>query len=396
MNRKDKKNSIIKRTLKKKLKKKMNAIIGIFNTGIVLFILVLFMMFAAIIQDEIKDTPNISDIGAMGVPYELVEHFNNASEIFNIPNWTLAAIAKQESNFNPNSSYGGAYGIMQIQRIDPGSGNDLWKYLINLGLGDIYKQNGYNFSSYEDMWNIYLNDAKAQILAGAYEIRYYANYVLYRKGKTQNLNYNSNENMKLIDWKADEGDYEFKELLKRTFACYNGGPGYGMSVDLNNAQYDYPNKVFQYAMEFRNSGIGSDSNADSNEIIETAIKAGERWMGSPYIWGGGRNQTDVDLGRFDCSSLIHYMYASAGVQLGARDSVVTFSLVNMGKGVPESHMKRGDLIFFDTYTTNGHIAVYLGNGNFIHCGSNEGVTISNLNNSYYKSTFNGTVRRIVE
>ncbi len=396
MNRKVKKDSTIKRNLRKKFKKKIFAILGISNVGLILFGLCMFVMFAAIIQDELVETPNISDIGAMGVPYELVEHFNDASEICNIPNWVLAAVAKQESNFNTSASYGGAYGIMQIQRIDPGSGNDLWKYLINLGLGDIYKKNGYNFSTYEDMWNIYLQDAKAQILAGAYEIRYYANYVLYRKGKTQSLNYNSDENMKLIDWKADESDSDFKEILRRIFACYNGGPGYGMSVDLDNAHYDYPNKVFQYAMEFRSSGIISDSNGDSNEIIEKAIKAGEKWMGSPYIWGGGRTQDDVDKGRFDCSSLIHYMYASAGVQLGARENVVTFSLVNMGKGVPASHMKRGDLIFFDTYTTNGHIAVYLGNGNFIHCGSNEGVTISNLNNSYYKSTFNGTVRRIVE
>ena len=61
--------------------------------------------------------------------------------------------------------------------------------------------------------------------------------------------------MNLIDWNSEENNYEFRELLRRIFACYNGGPGYGMSVDLDNAQNDYPNKVFNYAMEFRSNGI---------------------------------------------------------------------------------------------------------------------------------------------
>ena len=75
----------------------------------------------------------------VGVPSEYIEYFNEASEIYGIPNWVLAAISKQESNFNPSTSYGGAYGIMQVQKYDSGSGKDLWAYLINLGLGNIYK-----------------------------------------------------------------------------------------------------------------------------------------------------------------------------------------------------------------------------------------------------------------
>ena len=50
-----------------------------------------------------------------GVPSEYIPYYNEASEIYGIPNWVLAAISKQESNFNPSTSYGGAYGIMQVQ-----------------------------------------------------------------------------------------------------------------------------------------------------------------------------------------------------------------------------------------------------------------------------------------
>ena len=106
-----------------------------------------------------------------GVPQEFIPYFNEASSIYNIPNYILAGVAKQESNFDPNCSYGGAFGIMQVQKYDAGSGKDLWAYLINGGLGEVYKNAGYSFSSSEDMWNQFLKDPRAQIIGGAYEIR---------------------------------------------------------------------------------------------------------------------------------------------------------------------------------------------------------------------------------
>ena len=379
----------------KKLLKSSIKIILSFNIVTIITLLLITATISIIInQNSISSNGNggmITDIGVAGVPQEYVNYFNEASTIFNIPNWCLAAVAKQESNFNPNTSYGGAYGIMQIQKVDPSSGKDLWKYLIDMGLGEIYLANGYTFNDSEEMWNIFLNDPRAQIFAGAYEIRYYGNYVLYKQNKVPKLNYNNNENMDLVKWNSDENDSDFRETLRRIFACYNGGPSYGMKVDLDNAQFNYPNKVFQYAMEFRNAGL----NQSSIQIIETVIEAGMKWVGkSPYVWGGGRTEADVIAGRFDCSSFVHYCYASAGIQLGDRASVVTFSLVNMGQKVDASEMRRGDLIFFDTYTVDGHIGIYLGDNKFLHDGTSTGVTVSELS-GYYKDKFNGKVRRIV-
>ncbi len=337
---------------------------------------------------------NISDLNGE-VPSEYIQYYNEASEIFNIPNWVLAAVSKQESNFNPNASYAGAYGIMQIQKIDF-SGLDLWASHLNGGLGAEYKKLGYEFSSADEMWNIYLKEPRVQIVAGAYILRYYANYVLYSKGYVNKLDYNNNENMNLINWNSNENDVEFREILRRIFACYNGGPSYGMSVDLDNAQHNYPNKVFKYAMEFRDGGLTGSGTPVDNETIEKAIEAGMKWVGkSPYVWRGGRTQADVDAGRFDCSSFVHYMYASTGIQLGDRSSVVTFSLVNMGQKIDPKDMQRGDIIFFDTYTIDGHVGVYLGDGKFIHDGPTNGVEITDINLPYWQQTFNGKVRRVV-
>ncbi|MGU8438665.1 NlpC/P60 family protein [Clostridium perfringens] len=337
-----------------------------------------------------------ADLSALGVPTEFVQYFNEASELIGIPNWVLAGIAKQESNFNPNDEYGGAYGIMQQQRFDF-DGSDIFKYYLDLGLGNIYRKLGYSFNSVDEIWNVFLKDVRLQIITGAYETRHYANYVLYKKKLVPILDYNSTENLKLINWNADENDSNFSEILKRIFACYNGGPSYGMNVNLDTAQNNYPNNVFKYAMEFRNAGLNNVGIAGDNTTIENAINAGMKWVGkSPYVWGGGRTQADVDAGRFDCSSFVHYCYASTGIQLGDRGNAVTFSLVNMGKKIDPSDMKRGDIIFFNTYTYNGHIAIYLGDGKFLHDGSTKGVWINSLNEPYWAKAFNGNVRRIIE
>ena len=394
---KNDKNSVIE-FIKRKINRKIRRWIltTLFSSvGLAItMISIMVIAFFGALNYEVKSENNING-SLSGVPTEYVEYFNEASNIFNIPNWCLAAVAKQESNFNPNASFGGAYGIMQIQKVDF-SGLDLWASHIKGGLGAEYKKLEYEFSSADEMWNIYLKEPRAQIIAGAYIVRYYANYVLYKNGIVPNLNYNNSENMNLIDWNSDEKDDEFRDTLRRIFACYNGGPSYGMSVDLDNAQHNYPNKVFKYAMEFRDNGLTGSGTPVDNETIEKAIEAGMKWVGkSPYVWGGGRTQADVDAGRFDCSSFVHYMYASVGIQLGDRATVVTFSLVNMGQKIAAEEMQRGDIIFFDTYTIDGHVGVYLGNGKFIHDGPTNGVEITDINLPYWQQTFNGKVRRVV-
>ncbi|MEG7334920.1 MULTISPECIES: PcsB-like coiled-coil domain-containing protein [Bacillus] len=147
---------------------------------------------------------------------------------------------------------------------------------------------------------------------------------------------------------------------------------------------------------------GSNSNSGGTVIsnsggIEGAISVGSSIVGrSPYKFGGGRSQSDINNRIFDCSSFVRWAYASAGVNLGPVGGTTTDTLINKGRAVSASEMKRGDLVFFDTYKTNGHVGIYLGNGTFLNDNSSHGVSIDSMSNPYWKKYFNGNVRRVVQ
>nr|WP_246593651.1 C40 family peptidase [Evansella tamaricis] len=127
--------------------------------------------------------------------------------------------------------------------------------------------------------------------------------------------------------------------------------------------------------------------------VGTVINAGNRYIGnSVYVFGGGRNAYDIANGRFDCSAFTRWAFSQAGITLGYN----TDAQARQGRQVPASEMRPGDLVFFDTYKRNGHVGIYIGNGQFIGSQSSTGVAIASMNNSYYKRTFKGHVRRIIE
>ncbi|MES9791214.1 NlpC/P60 family protein [Priestia megaterium] len=144
--------------------------------------------------------------------------------------------------------------------------------------------------------------------------------------------------------------------------------------------------------------------ASSNDAAPTSAPApkasnvvtvGNRWIGnSAYVFGGGRSQSDISHGLFDCSSFVHWAYSQVGVNLGPLGSVSTETLKHAGTQVSSSQMQPGDLVFFDTYKKDGHVGIYVGGGKFIGAQSSTGVAIANMSSGYWKQKFNGRVVRI--
>jgi len=83
-------------------------------------------------------------------------------------------------------------------------------------------------------------------------------------------------------------------------------------------------------------------------------------LGKPYLWGG------AGPGAYDCSGLAMMAWARAGVQIAHWTGYQWES----GPHVPVSQLRRGDLLFYATNTSDPntihHVAIYIGNGMMVN------------------------------
>ena len=121
-------------------------------------------------------------------------------------------------------------------------------------------------------------------------------------------------------------------------------------------------------------------------LADALIATAKKYIGVKYIWGGSSPSG------FDCSGFVQYVFKQHGIFLNR--TVVT--QYQHGYAVSRSNLQPGDLVFFqNTYTTGlSHIGIYIGNGEFIHASSSQGVTISQLSNSYWNTHYH-SARRVL-
>ncbi len=54
------------------------------------------------------------------------------------------------------------------------------------------------------------------------------------------------------------------------------------------------------------------------------IDAGKTLIGKTrYVFGGGRSQSDINAGRFDCSSFVRWAFEQVGMNVGPMSGVTT-------------------------------------------------------------------------
>ncbi len=113
------------------------------------------------------------------------------------------------------------------------------------------------------------------------------------------------------------------------------------------------------------------------------IRVAKRYLGRRYVWGA------VGPRSFDCSGFTQYvMRKSKGVRLPR----VSRKQAYYGRYISRSHLRAGDLIFFDTsHRRRGyvnHVGIYIGNHKFIHASSaRHRVVITSLDRPFYSARF---------
>lgn len=119
----------------------------------------------------------------------------------------------------------------------------------------------------------------------------------------------------------------------------------------------------------------------ANTQVEKVIDEGYKLLGTPYVYGAtrlhdgtGKLLAGFSVQKFDCSSLIQYVfYKGANVKLGAHSR----AQVLQGEYVPSDQIQRGDCLFFTNEDRKdktgiervGHVALYLGNNYILHTAS---------------------------
>ena len=116
---------------------------------------------------------------------------------------------------------------------------------------------------------------------------------------------------------------------------------------------------------------------------QRAAKAALRAVGVPYRWGGS-----TPAGGFDCSGLVYWAYGRLGISVPHS----SYALYGLGRNVPRSRLKPGDVLFFSGL---GHVGLYIGRGRMVHAPqSGRTVEIVPLGRSHYGSRLVGA-RRLV-
>ncbi|MDL4839334.1 coiled-coil domain-containing protein [Aquibacillus rhizosphaerae] len=146
------------------------------------------------------------------------------------------------------------------------------------------------------------------------------------------------------------------------------------------------------ASEQDNSGGSTNTVSIPDGNVNDVVTVGNKYINnSVYVFGGGRSSYDIANGRFDCSGFVSWAFSQVGVSVGSSTS----SLSGQGQKVSVSEMKPGDLVFFNTYKTNGHVGIYVGGNKFIGSQSSTGVAIADMGSGYWNDKFSGHVRRVM-
>jgi murein DD-endopeptidase len=120
----------------------------------------------------------------------------------------------------------------------------------------------------------------------------------------------------------------------------------------------------------------SASSGSSKNPADLAASQAVKMVGKPYKYGGSGPSG------FDCSGLVLYSYKQAGVALphSTQKQRSTSRLIKVAE------LRRGDLLFFHQEGKKyGHVAIYAGNGRFVHApSSGKSVRTDRLDNPYWK------------
>lgn len=154
-----------------------------------------------------------------------------------------------------------------------------------------------------------------------------------------------------------------REAMRRRAARLRAQRAHVLTARLRARRHSAALRALRYRM-LHHRGLRLPSRSSRAGI---AVRAALSRLGRPYVWGA----TGPD--QFDCSGLVQWSYAQAGIHLDR----TTYQQINDGVPVPRSQVRPGDLVFPHT----GHVQMAIGNNLVVEAPySGASVRISRLGN----------------
>lgn len=124
---------------------------------------------------------------------------------------------------------------------------------------------------------------------------------------------------------------------------------------------------------------GAAVDLDNTALVKENLYAQySEWKNTRYRIGG------LSRNGIDCSGFVYLTFKS---KLGVVLPRSTGFQAELGENIGKSQLRAGDLVFFKTGRTVRHVGVYLEDGRFLHASTSQGVMISGLDESYWKSAY---------
>ncbi|MCH9693852.1 MAG: C40 family peptidase [Gammaproteobacteria bacterium] len=115
-----------------------------------------------------------------------------------------------------------------------------------------------------------------------------------------------------------------------------------------------------------------------HSVGDVASRVALRQLGVPYRYGGSTTTG------FDCSGLVQFSYAQAGLRMPR----TTSQLWSATETVSKRELQPGDLLFFNVDGKMAHVGMYVGGQRFVHApSSGKTVAVASLTSDYYDKAF---------
>lgn len=160
-----------------------------------------------------------------------------------------------------------------------------------------------------------------------------------------------------------------REAIRRSVARLRAQRAHVLSARLQARRRAAALRALRYRMGHHHAGrlVGPRLPA-ANSRAGIAVRAALSRLGRPYVWGA----TGPD--QFDCSGLVQWSYAQAGIHLDR----TTYQQINDGITVSRSQVRPGDLVFPHA----GHVQLAIGHNLVVEAPySGASVRISPLGNN---------------